>query len=113
MRTSLSHPLQIAEVSLGRGLGSIGITFCPSRNQPGALTGAWDRDLELDLDAIGAFGASALVTLIEDHEISDLGVHRIGQETLLRHMEWIHIPITDVSVPEPYRYKSTPVQLLR
>jgi len=101
MKTSLSHPLQIAEAKFGPDLGSIGITFCPGKKQPGALTGAWDRDLGIDLDAIDAFGASALLTLIEDHEISDLGVHDIGEETVLRHMEWLHLPIADVSVPGP------------
>jgi ADP-ribosyl-[dinitrogen reductase] hydrolase len=101
MRTSLSHPLQIAEVRPGVGHGRIGITFCPGKKQPGALTGAWDRDLGLDLDAIHAFGASALVTLIEDHEIADLKVHGIGEEVVRRHMDWLHLPIRDVSVPGP------------
>jgi ADP-ribosyl-[dinitrogen reductase] hydrolase len=99
MRTSLSHPLQIAAVSPGNGHGRIGITFCPGKKQPGALTGAWDRDLGLDLDAVHAFGAAALVTLIEDHEIADLTVHGIGEETGRRHMDWLHLPIRDVSVP--------------
>lgn len=101
MRTSLSHPLQIAAVSPGNGHGRIGITFCPGKKQPGALTGAWDRDLGLDLDVIHAFGASALVTLIEDHEIDDLKVHGIGEEAVQRHMDWLHLPIADVSVPGP------------
>jgi ADP-ribosyl-[dinitrogen reductase] hydrolase len=99
MRTSLSHPLQIAAVSPGNGHGRIGITFCPGKKQPGALTGAWDRDLSLDLDAVHAFGTAALVTLIEDHEIDDLMVHGIGEETGRRHMDWLHLPIRDVSVP--------------
>jgi ADP-ribosyl-[dinitrogen reductase] hydrolase len=51
-RTSLSHPLLIAGVSAGPGLGRIGITFCPGKKQPGAMTGAWDRDLCVDLHAI-------------------------------------------------------------
>ena len=99
MRTSHSHPLQIAEARPGPGLGSIGITFCPGKKQPAAMSGSWDRDLGLDLDAIKAFGASALVTLIEDHEIETLGVPAIGEETVLRHMDWLHLPIADVSVP--------------
>lgn len=101
MRTSLSHPLQIAEARPGSGLGSIGITFCPGKKQPGALTGAWDRDLGIDLDAISAFGAAAIVTLIEDHEINQLGVGGIGEEIARRHMDWLHMPIADVSVPGP------------
>lgn len=101
MRTSHSHPLQIAEVRPVDGHGRIGITFCPGKKQPGALTGAWDRDLGIDLDAVHAFGAAALVTLIEDLEIADLQVHGIGEEVVRRHMDWLHLPIRDVSVPGP------------
>ena len=52
-RTSLSHPLQIAEVSAPGG-GMVGITFCPGKHQRLAATGAWARDLQLDLEAIKA-----------------------------------------------------------
>lgn len=99
MRTSRSHPLQIAKASPSPGLGSIGITFCPGKKQPAAMSGSWDRDLGLDLDAVRDFGASALVTLIEDHEIEALGVTALREETIRRHMDWLHLPIADVSVP--------------
>ena len=99
MRTSHTHPLQISAVQALPGQGKIGITFCPGKKQPSAMTGAWDRDLGLDLDAVHKFGASALVTLIEDHEIDMLGVPDLGTETLSRHMDWLHLPIPDVSVP--------------
>ena len=35
-RTSLTHPLEIASVSPGKGMGEIGITFCPGKKQPSA-----------------------------------------------------------------------------
>ena len=65
MRTSLSHPLQIATVKAPGIPGAIGITFCPGKKQPNAATGAWDRDLGLDLDAIRVWGAATIITLIE------------------------------------------------
>jgi hypothetical protein len=52
MRTSLTHPLMIAEIQSKLGQGLIGLTFCPGKHQPDAMTGGWDRDLDLDLDAI-------------------------------------------------------------
>ena len=52
MRTSHTHPLQIAEVSAGKHHGRIGITFCPGKKQPHALSGSWDRQLDVDLDRI-------------------------------------------------------------
>lgn len=99
-RTSLSHPLQIAEVSAPGARGAIGITFCPGKKQRSAMSGVWDRDLGLDLDAIKAWGASAIITLIEPHEIRDLKVEGIDEQTERRGMEWLHMPITDVSAPD-------------
>lgn len=99
MRTSLSHPLQIATVQAGDGQGLIGITFCPGKKQPYAATGAWDRDLGLDLDTIAAWGAAAVVTLVEQHELETLKVAGMGTAVRARHMEWLHLPIADVSTP--------------
>ena len=98
-RTSLTHPLAIASVRPFASSGRIGITFCPGKQQPGAISGSWARDLGLDLYAIEAWGAAAVVTLIEDHEIANLDVGQLGNEVRRRHMHWLHLPIADVSVP--------------
>ena len=104
MRTSQTHPLQIAEVrpatSLGPGLGRIGLTFCPGKQQADAMTGGWARDLGLDLDAVAAWNAAVIVTLVEDHELDSLGVPQLGAEVAARHMDWLHLPIADVSAPD-------------
>ncbi|ANI78126.1 ADP-ribosylglycohydrolase family protein [Sphingobium sp. EP60837] len=100
-RTSSSHPLQIAFVPTRDNGGRIGITFCPGKKQHDALTGAWDRDLRVDLDAIQASGAAAIVSLIEPSEFQSLGVDRLGEEVRARHMDWFHLPIADVSIPGP------------
>jgi ADP-ribosyl-[dinitrogen reductase] hydrolase len=89
MRTSHSHPLQIAEVQSAPGRGLIGITFCPGKQQPGALTGAWDRDLATDLDLIRDWGAVAVVTLVEGHELKSLKVQEMGSLVAARHMSWL------------------------
>lgn len=101
MRTSLSHPLQIAEVRADASHGRIGITFCPGKHDPAALTGAWARDLALDLDAIAGWGARALVTLVEVHELHTLRVPALGDEAQARGLAWRHLPIADHSVPGP------------
>lgn len=100
MRTSLTHPLQIAELRPFAGSGRIGITFCPGKVQPGAMSGSWNRDLGLDLDAIRDWGAVAMVTLVEDHELATLQVAGMGAEVRARHMDWFHLPIPDVAVPD-------------
>lgn len=98
-RTSLTHPLEIATVPLEGG-GAVGITFCPGKRQPGALTGAWHRDLALDLDRVVAWGAVAVVTLLEAHELAALGVEGLGEAVEARGLAWHHLPIPDVGVPD-------------
>ncbi|WP_255326380.1 ADP-ribosylglycohydrolase family protein [Sphingobium sp. EM0848] len=93
--------MKIAFVPAGVRGGRIGITFCPGKKQQDALTGAWNRDLCADLDAIQATGAAAVVSLIESEEFLSLGVERLGEEVRARHMDWFHLPIRDVSIPSP------------
>jgi ADP-ribosyl-[dinitrogen reductase] hydrolase len=79
--------------------GLIGVTFAPGKKQRNAATGSWDRDLATDLDAIAAWNAAAVVSLVEAHELTALQITDLGQEVRRRHMEWHHWPIVDVSVP--------------
>jgi ADP-ribosyl-[dinitrogen reductase] hydrolase len=99
-RTSLTHPLQIAVVTAGPDFARIGITFCPGKYDRNAMTGYWDRDLALDLDAIRDWGAAAVVTLLEPKELTLLRVARLGEEVTRRNIRWFHLPIVDVSIPD-------------
>jgi ADP-ribosyl-[dinitrogen reductase] hydrolase len=101
-RTSLTHPLQIATLSAGHELGRVGITFCPGKYDAQALSGYWDRDLSLDLDAIREWGAAAVVTLVESKELILLRVPRLGDEVVRRGILWFHLPIVDVSTPDEH-----------
>jgi protein-tyrosine phosphatase len=98
-RTSHTHPLLIAEVRASHEQGRIGITFCPGKRDLGASTGAWARDLELDLDVVVAWGAKLVLTLVEPHELKLLAVPHLGRAIEARGLHWRHLPIVDVSVP--------------
>ena len=98
-RTSQTHPIQIAEVRASPAHGRIGITFCPGKHDPAASTGAWARDLEADLDAIAAWGARLVLTLVEPAELAALKVPHLGAEARRRGLDWRHLPIADYSVP--------------
>ena len=101
-RTSITHPIRIDAVTCEpHAPGKIGITFCPGKQQISGLTGPWQRNLSLDVAAIAEFGAAAVVTLIEDHEFELLRVKGLGAEVIRHHMEWFHLPITDMDVPGP------------
>lgn len=99
IRTSLSHPLRIDVLPAGVAGGQIGITFCPGKKGSSNSGYEWDRDLSLDVDQIAAWNAAAVVTLIEDFEFKMLGVPELGPMILARGIEWHHLPIVDVSVP--------------
>jgi predicted protein tyrosine phosphatase len=98
-RTSYSHPLQIAEVRASPAHGRIGITFCPGKHDHFAHTGAWERDIGIDLDAIASWGAKLVLTLVEPAELNALKVPQLGHEIKRRGIDWRHLPIADYSVP--------------
>lgn len=100
IRTSASHPLRIHEIAIGASGGLIGITFCPGKTGESFRGWRWERDLATDLDEIARWGASAIVTLIEDHEFELLLVRNLGVEVGARGMEWHHLPIVDVAPPD-------------
>ena len=99
MRTSHTDPLRIAEVTIGCRGGVIGITFCPGKRGDSLHGSGWQRDLAVDLDAIRIWGAKAVVTLVEDHELDLLKVGQIGAQVRERGMQWNHLPIVDVQPP--------------
>jgi len=98
-RTSLTHPLQIDSVTVPKGGGVIGLTICPGMAQGGPSERAWDRDLDQDLAAIKAWGATALVTLIDDYELDILGVPDLPQRVRALDLEWHHLPIMNRDAP--------------
>ena len=53
----------------------------------------------MDLDAIAAWGARLVLTLMEPEEFTALKVPSLGEEVQRRGMEWRHMPIADFSVP--------------
>jgi ADP-ribosylglycohydrolase/protein-tyrosine phosphatase len=98
-RSSRTDPLRIGTIDLAGG-GKIGITFCPGKKQPFADTGAWNRNLDTDLDAIKAWGATHLVTLIAPWEFVDLDVIALPKRAKAHGLIWHHAPILDGHAPD-------------
>ena len=101
-KTSVSHPLKINPVSIPDGGGKIGLTFCPGKKHVGSYSGKWDREIGLDLEQVKAFGAKALVTLMEGHELEavKVPVALLAERAKECGLEWHHLPIKDVNVPD-------------
>ncbi|AGI73885.1 putative dual specifity protein phosphatase/ADP-ribosylation/crystallin J1 family protein-fusion protein [Octadecabacter arcticus 238] len=97
VRTSTSHPIRIDDLPLGNGC--LGITFCPGKKGESVFGAEWYRDLDLDIDAIKAWGANAVLSLIEDHEFDMLGVPTLGAVVKSRGIDWCHFPIQDLKTP--------------
>jgi ADP-ribosyl-[dinitrogen reductase] hydrolase len=98
-RTSITHPLRIDALALGNG--HLGVTLCPGKKGDSVFGAPWDRDLDIDVDAIEAWGASAVLSLVEDHELDTLGVPRLGEAIETRGLEWHRFPIRDLDIPPP------------
>jgi ADP-ribosyl-[dinitrogen reductase] hydrolase len=107
-RTSETHPLIIDEIQVPGCTGVIGITFCPGKKDNHSPTGIWDRDLETDMSAIKEWQTTCLVTLMEDHEFELLGVKQLPFKAQEHCLNWFHLPIRDVSIPDARFHGSWP-----
>jgi ADP-ribosylglycohydrolase/protein-tyrosine phosphatase len=106
-RTSQTHPIRLDFAArddvLGRSIhrGRIGMTFAPGKVQPNASTGAWKRDLELDLRRLrDVYGVTTLVSLVEDHELEELQISPLVAQCEAHGIECIRFPFPDMGVPE-------------
>ncbi|MFO1369088.1 MAG: protein-tyrosine phosphatase family protein [Marinagarivorans sp.] len=96
-RTSESHPLIINTISISNG--ELGLTFCPGKKQSNAMTGAWDRDIELDIAVVKTWGATGVISLLEDFEYVELAV-QILPCIFRDNFEWFNLPIPDKCAPD-------------
>ena len=92
--------LEIATLPVPGGKGVLGITHCPGRCEPSWVTDSKRRELNEDLSAIRAWGATVLVTLIEEREFELLQVNQLGEMAEAMGLEWHHLPIPDMDVPD-------------
>lgn len=97
--TSFNRPLRVAQIHAGQTLGRIGITLCPGKWQAVSVSGVWQRDLATDLEALRDWGAAAVVTLMPLDELQAVQAGGIGAACEARGIEWHHLPIQDVDVP--------------
>lgn len=77
------------------GGGRIGLVACPGI---GGGAGGNAR-LDVDIAAIRAWGATALVTLVEPFELTLLGVPGMGERARAHGLEWWHLPVIDGAAP--------------
>ena len=76
------------------------MTFCPGKKQKDAMSGGeWDRNLGMDVDTMVDWGCTALLSLIEDHELEELQVTHVAEE-LKGKIAYYRLPIVDGAIPD-------------
>ncbi len=100
LRTSITHPIKVDWIKHRKIPGLIGITFCPGKYQPVSWSGGWNRNLDIDIDALAETDVSTIISLIDEQEIVELRVQGLG-ETIQKKkgIEWIHLPFEDTTFP--------------
>ena len=78
IRNSINTPLQIDSVAVPNSEGVIGMMMCPGKKDYNSFHRPWHRDLDTDLSVVQKWGASAVVSLIEDFEFDYLEVPELG-----------------------------------
>ncbi len=102
IRTSETHPIRVDFLAVEGHpeLARLGMTFAPGKKQKSAISGVWDRDLAADLRRLREeYSADILVSLVEDFELTELGIGDIAAECARAGIALLRFPIRDVSVP--------------
>jgi ADP-ribosyl-[dinitrogen reductase] hydrolase len=81
--------------------GQVGLCCCPGHRLTPQFVRAAPAAFDSDLDAIAAFGATRLVTLMEPDELAFIGIapRRLAQAAEARGLAWVHLPIRNLSIP--------------
>lgn len=102
VKTSVDDPIAVdfMESDVIRAPGRIGMTIAPGKQDEdsGAI---WKRDLDTDLTRLkNELGVSKLVCLLEEEEMSQLGIPDLFQKANQLGIETAHFPVDDNGKPD-------------
>lgn len=96
MKTSITDPLIIDQIQPFPEMGCIGLCLCPGKKQKDR---SWNRDISTDIQTILTWGATIVLTLLEEQDMQDLNVSNLGTCISNAGLKWFHLPIKDYSIP--------------
>jgi len=95
----MTASLHIDHVQSRPDMGLIGLSICPGKKKLEGKTEPHRIDMITDLHAICAWNAVAVLTLLEERDMHDLGVSDLGEKILSVGLQWFHLPIKDYGIP--------------
>lgn len=102
-RTSETDPIFVSPLPTrtgGQG-GRLGVTFAPGKKATSGFGRRWHRDLDTDLDRlVSHFGVDALVSLVEEEELTMLGIPSLVDRAEARGIAVLRLPIPDGGIAE-------------
>ncbi len=98
--TMKNLPLMINTVTIPGVKGLIGITSRPGMDDEASGFDLYGERLIDDVLTICKWGASALVTLLEELEFHVLGVKDLPNTAESLNLPWLHLPLPDKSIPD-------------
>ena len=91
--------LRIDSVTAPGAPGRIGMCACPGLRHAAATTRG---SIASDLEAMRAWGASGLVSLVETEEFWALDIQELPRVAEAAGLWWLHLPMVDMGVPDEY-----------
>ncbi len=93
-------PNKIDTIESPEFVGRIGMVACPGIRIGGGQNQQVAKNLKSDLQALKEWGTTGVVSLVEEHELSIVGVEDLPQKLESEGVWWRHMPIMDMYVPE-------------
>ena len=92
-------PIMIDNIRIPGINGMIGISSCPGLRDDYVFD-LYSESLMDDVQAIKGWGASVIITLMEDAELQRLGIRDLGRSIVNLNMIWLHLPLHNLGLPE-------------
>jgi protein-tyrosine phosphatase len=99
IRTSSSHPIYVDWLDAP---AKVGMTLAPGVRDSSTAGFRWERDLDADLAQLRELGATALVCLLEDHELDLYGISELVPKAETLGLRVLRLPIRDGGVPRSF-----------
>lgn len=93
-----SYPMRFHELAYPKGSGKVAMMSCPGRRS----SESEDDNVSLgqDLATLERNGYATVISLVEAHEFTMLGVPKLSDAVNASNLIWIHLPIRDTHAPD-------------